>query len=345
MMIFYLVTREHADTLDIYLDTWGRRLRRQTRAIYYDQLPHYRRLQLGTYVFSDLERLNAAQMDLAKHAWSTLSAAGESVRLFNDPSKVLRREALLRDLHSCGLNPFAVFRVDEDLSAVRFPAFIRRENEHDGNLSQPVRSHDELNKAISGAVSQGIARQDLLIVEYCDTSDAAGRFRKYSVFRIGDRFIARHLLIGYEWVVKFPGDIDDAMAREEEAFLSGNPHESQVAKIFERSGIGYGRIDYSLRDGQVVTWEINTNPVIAVEPAKIAPPRLVSHACFYKRFYAAMEAIDDRAGTATIPFTVPTELMQRLGICRRNRAMRYAGMAMRQLAGCTPWRQMLDAAS
>ena len=40
---------------------------------------------------------------------------------------------------------------DEDLSNVRFPAFVRRTNEHDGNLSPLVHSFDELTQAIAGA--------------------------------------------------------------------------------------------------------------------------------------------------------------------------------------------------
>ena len=40
-------------------------------------------------------------------------------------------------------------------------------------------------------------------------------------------------------------------------------HADAVRAAFDTAAIDYGRIDYSLgRDGRVVTWEINTNPLI-----------------------------------------------------------------------------------
>jgi len=46
-----------------------------------------------------------------------------------------------------------------------------------------------------------------------------------------------------------------------------------LRRIFDIAGIDYGRIDYSLRDGAVETWEINTNPVHMVAAVPPGTPR------------------------------------------------------------------------
>jgi hypothetical protein len=283
-------------------------------------------------------------MELVGRAWNALAAAGELVRLFNAPAKVLRRQALLRKLNQDGLNPFAVWGVDEDLARVRFPAFLRRTNEHDGSLSPLLQSESELSEAIMEASTRNVPRQDMLVVEFCDTADAEGVYRKYSAFRVGGRIIPRHLLVGRGWVLKHPEIVDDREVAEEEAYLRDNPHEAQLAAIFERANIDYGRIDYSLLDGRVVTWEINTNPVITVEPAKLAPARLPGQARFAQQLHEALAAIDRPSEGRSIPFHVPGELKRRLGLRRRDRVMRYAGIVLRRLSMRAPWRQLLEQA-
>ena len=120
-MIFYLVTREHRYTFAEYLDTWGRENRGRMRPLFYDSVFRSRNLPRGTYIFSDLERLNAAQLELAGMLYRAMSAAGEGIQLLNNPANVLRREALLRELHRVGANPFAVYRSGENLNGLRFP--------------------------------------------------------------------------------------------------------------------------------------------------------------------------------------------------------------------------------
>src|ERR1700685_4397718 len=101
-MIFYLVTRQHAYTITEYLDTWGRENREIIQPVFYDRIFNFRRLRRGTYIFSDLERLTDPQLELAQKLYQTLALAGDGVRLLNAPGNVLRREALLRELHRAG---------------------------------------------------------------------------------------------------------------------------------------------------------------------------------------------------------------------------------------------------
>src|SRR5438094_53410 len=130
-MIHVLVTRAHAYTLQQYLETWGRDARGILVPLFYEELAFGPRLAPGTYIFSDLERLNDAQMELARSAWRQLAARADDFRLLNDPSKALRRYELLSALHAAGINRFAAHRLNNGSMPQKFPLFLRRESEHD----------------------------------------------------------------------------------------------------------------------------------------------------------------------------------------------------------------------
>src|SRR3984957_12182175 len=133
-MIHYLVTRGHPYTINESLAGWGSPLRDEVRVLYYEEIAISGHLDRGAYIFSDLERLNPAYMDLACRAWDALKTAGDCV-LLNNPHQVLRREPMLRAFHQAGKNPFAVHRVNEDPQNIRFPVFLRVHNAHDGAMT------------------------------------------------------------------------------------------------------------------------------------------------------------------------------------------------------------------
>ncbi len=90
------------------------------------------------------------------------------------------------------------------------------------------------------------------------------------------------------------------MVLEERDYVFSNPHEARLAEIFQAARIDYGRIDYSLKDGRVQTWEINLNPTIGrgLRPATtkipedLDPIRSETKELFYSRFQKAWEAVD-----------------------------------------------------
>lgn len=340
-MIFFLVTRAHSYTLNEYLETWGRSQRWTVRALFYDQIPYFRRLERGSYIFADLERLDGPQMELAAAIHQTISRADGTVQLLNNPTKVLRREAMLRELHRRGLNPFAVYRVGESLDPIKFPVFLRQDNNHDGSLTDLLHSREELDRAIQAMREKGARIEDLLIVEYCQTVGPDGVFRKYSAFRVGGRVMARHAIFGPKWMLKFATTVTPETVAEEERYVADHPHEKELTEIFDLAHIDYGRIDYSLLNGRIVTWEINTNPMIVVDPMKIAPLRLPGQARFAEKFKEAMNAIDTDSRMPTIPFRPSPVLLKQLGIRRRDHALRRAGLAARLVGKYAPWSNVL----
>jgi len=277
----------------------------------YDNLREIQRLKPGSYIFSDLERLSPPELKLAQHVWETLSNAGPRLRLLNNPSRVLCRHDLLSRLFEEGKNRFRAVRATEPLHSLRFPVFIREENDHNGNLTPLIYKRADLAWPLRALRLRGHRLHDLLVVEFCDTSDPAGIFRKYSAFRIGEAILPRHLLFSRNWNLKRPDLVDPPLAKEQERYLNENPHRSWLAEIFDLSGIEYGRIDYSMMGSEPQTWEINTNPMV-----RQLTPRLTS----------AFEAIDHPVlSEEAIPLRIDPSLARAIHAreSQRRRDRRY----------------------
>lgn len=264
-MICYLVTSPFFFTTTTYYKTWGREFAPQVRLRFYEHLSRTTRLPAGTYIFSDIERLEPTQAEAAARLWADLDASDKPVRLLNHPTRSMRRYELLRTLYKHGLNRFNIYRLTELEQPRSFPVFIRGENDHKGNLTPLLYTQAQLDDAIADFDRAGRSRNDKVIVEFCDTSDAHGIFRKYSAFVVGDRIIPTHIFFTRGWMAKVAfaeTDLTTELVCEERRFVEENPHEQALREIARLARIEYGRIDYALHDGQLQVWEINTNPTM-----------------------------------------------------------------------------------
>jgi hypothetical protein len=314
-MIVLVISFLHAYTLQRYLETWGASLRSRIKLLYYEDIFYRRSLPRGAYLFTDLERLTPAQLQQAETFARYIAIQGLPV--LNQPGKVLRRYDLLHLLYKQGINSFRVFRLEEQDDSIRFPVFLRQENEHNGPISPLLENASQLQSALNVEKE----RDSTLIVEYCDVADAVGIHRKYSAFLIGDRFIPRHLLFSKEWVTKYPELVDEALVEEERHYLFDvpHPHEPQIRTVFKKAGIDYGRIDYAYIDGRIQIWEINTNPTIATPLSRTHPLRVDAFKEIASRLRAAFEEVAEKPSAAPgVPLIVPSELRAKLGIQERE---------------------------
>jgi hypothetical protein len=255
-----------------YLDVRGRAIAERFEIVAYEQLPS--RFRGGTYVFAALEQLSPAMERLVESLYAQLLQC-DGVRILNRPGRTLRRFDLLTELARLGRNDFRAVRANEDLSNLRYPVFLRGERTHDGALSPLLHTRAEVESWIGRLVVVGRALHELLAIEFCDTADAVGFYRKYAAFIIGDRIVPRSLDYGREWMLKRQGtEYSRAMLLEELDYVRTNPHEQQLREIFAIAGVDYGRIDYAIKDGRLVTWEINLHPTIGRghEPSKYKAP-------------------------------------------------------------------------
>ncbi|HEX6642033.1 MAG TPA: hypothetical protein VF215_13020 [Thermoanaerobaculia bacterium] len=243
-----------------YRDVRGSAIADRIEIVHYEHLP--RRFRGGTYVFSALEQLSAPMERLVARLYEQLSRC-EGVRLLNRPGRTLRRYELLRELHRRGLNDHEARLGNEDLNGLRYPVFIRGERTHEGSLTPLLDTQRDVEAWLGRLRVIGWKLDELLVVEFNDTSDEDGRYRKYAAFIIGDRIVPRSLDYGAEWMLKRKRNIytREALAAEYE-YVTTNPHERELREIFAIAGVDYGRIDYAMKDGRIQTWEINLHPTL-----------------------------------------------------------------------------------
>lgn len=141
---------------------------------------------------------------------------------------------------------------------------------------------------------------DLIVVEFCDTSSRDGVFHKYAAFNVGGRILPCHAMTARDWNVKSGQlTLDETAVREELTFIETNPHDAALRRVFDVARIDYGRVDYGIVDGAVQVWEINLNPTIGrlqsrhqSLPPAVAALREQVKLVFHDRLRAAFVALD-----------------------------------------------------
>ena len=74
--------------------------------------------------------------------------------------------------------------------------------------------------------------------------------------------------------------------------------------MFELTQVDYGRIDYSIKDGKIQVWEINTNPIITLAPHKYRKEQIPNHDLFGSNALAALEELDCIREEGRIPISL-----------------------------------------
>jgi hypothetical protein len=360
-MIYFVVGAAGGFSIRYYLESEGRALRDRMQVILYDDLAQRRELPLGTWVFTEIDRLGPPERALVDIACEQLAAANAGVRLLNQPRHVLLRADLLRAAADAGINRFRAWpaasvrlaaseRADRGADGIaaaqlRYPVFVRFANRHVGSLTPLLDSPRALGQALASLVAEQRRLDELLVVEFCDTKDEHGIYRKYSAFNVGGRILPRYLECSRDWMVKWDYRIFDAeRAALEVQYLESNPHAAWIRDMFRLAGIEYGRIDYGVLDGEPQMWEINLNPTIGRGPGPRVPQRAdigaykqllaPSFGAFYAGFQDAWEVIDTAAdGAAAVELPLPRGLRRAIerGVRQRRRAAR-AGAIVDALA-------------
>ena len=315
-MIFYVVTGSHLYTMTSFLETYGRHLASRVKLVFYEQLTRMQYFPAGTYIFSDIERLSPAMTEVAAQVWNTLSAAGDHIRLLNHPTQSMRRYELLRTLYEEGSNGFNIYRLTEHRKPEQFPVFIRGENDHSGSLTPLLHTQAELDAAISDLGLRGCTRDNKVIIEFCNTADTSGTFRKYGAFIIGKSIIPDHLFFSQQWMAKNEviTQIPEAQLQEEWEYVQGNPHAAVLREIAGRARIEYGRFDYGVLNGLLQVWELNTNPMLPLMGHSRVPERAPFQAYTADQVSAAFEVLDSNVSPSLrTPSPVRQSHVRRVG--------------------------------
>ncbi len=243
----------------------------------------------GVYVFTTLDSMTPAQLRAAKWLWGELSFRPTCFACLNDPSRVIGRYRLLRQLHERGLNNFNVHRLCS-LDSVVFPAFVRYENLHRANLTGLLRSRSELEDAVASLLLSGERQEDLIVTEFLDYRSLDGHYRKWGAHICGSHVLAKHVFVGTQWMMKMKQSRFRLAGAEERAYVTENPHASLLEPVFDAAGCDWARVDYSFYDGRMQVWEVNDNPEFG-KKWKHDLGRRATHAVFYRRLEAAVDEV------------------------------------------------------
>jgi len=288
-VIVFLTTSRHGYTVEQYRARVPGPIADRIASLSYREAADLPPRSGSTYVFTDFDRLTpparAAAVRLADRY-----AATDGVAMLNHPSRSMRRYELLRTLEAAGINRFGAWRLDEGRRPRRYPVFIREEDRHDAPDPTLIVDDDGWDRAVAAVEQAGLCRERMLAVEYLDTRDADGIWRKYGAFRIGDAIVAGHVDHARQWLVKDTDLVDPGTVAAEVAFIEDNPYADQLRRAFDLARIEFGRADFAVVDGRIQVWEINVNPTIASEASQMASRRAVAEV-YFPRIGRAFEAL------------------------------------------------------
>lgn len=334
-MIYYLVTPNFEHTMNNYLAHWAPELQSRVKIVLYNDILRARELPLGTYIFSDLERLLPSETEIATRVWEQLDLAG--ARLLNHPQRTLKRYELLSMLYQKGRNRFRVVRAADRDAELTFPVFLREEGEHSGSLTVLLENRHQLDEALVGALFRSHKLDTLLVVEYLNTAGKDGVYKKYSSFVVGGRVVPCHVDCSRGWIVKDTDIVDESVMAEELNYVQNNPHRKWLEETFRLAGADYGRIDYSFVEGIPQVWEINTNPVVILTPDHYSEIHMPVKRAFAAEISPAFIAADSLGGvTKTVPITVAPALIARLDA--EQRAQRWLKNRRAFMRRVTRWK-------
>jgi hypothetical protein len=265
-----------------------------------EKLVRLKYINPGTYILTDFDLLSEPQTDLLRRLYSDFNNLPAKFNLLNHPGISLGRLDFLKLMNESGLNPFRCVQANKIPDDIKFPVFIRKGKGHDGKISNLFYNLDQLNQSVSNFVKTGYNIDELLVVEFIDTSNEEKLYKKYSAFMVGGTIIPRHIFFSNHWMIKGAKLATSELVEEEFRYLKENPRNEELKKAFDMAGIQYGRIDYSLKNNRLIVWEINSNPMIASSSSLKKSGRKKSHDYFSSVFIEAFKNLDIKASGEAI---------------------------------------------
>ena len=197
-MLYYVAREQHRYTIDRLLRTIreaGGQPPAHLRVASYEELLAVKRAPIGSYVFTDLDRLTPYELEAATKIAHAVRNADEQVIVSNWPHRVLGRYALLRRLHEAGLNSYNVWRLDEQRMPTAYPVFIRREQDALGPETPLLHDEGEYRAAVALLHVRGWASAGRVAVQFCQSADETGTYRKYGALHFRGDVVPQHLFL------------------------------------------------------------------------------------------------------------------------------------------------------
>ena len=319
----YIITRwEHS-----YTTKGPRRVCKNFKHLSYDQVFNSSSLPMGSYIFTDLDRLSVFELELAGIIYRELLEAGAVA--YNDPASCLMRFELLKALHREQINDFKVYHPQYGEWPDEYPVFLRRAAFHMGLLTELLFSRGELEEALQSVINTGIPMNNIMAVGYAAEAEDNGIFRKFSVYKIGEAYFQDTAVAERNWVVKYgkKGLVDEEFFRKELEEINEVPFGESVEKVFEISNIDYGRVDFGFLRGRPQFYEINTNPMVSFKTEHWSESREASRLAFVQNYTEAINSID--TATAGGKIVLKNRYLKKMRRRCRKRIRWYHGLKSR----------------
>ncbi|SDK62974.1 Glutathione synthase/RimK-type ligase, ATP-grasp superfamily [Catalinimonas alkaloidigena] len=197
-----------------------------------------------------------------------------SVRMLSNSIKsralnIIRNEGV-RTAHSLHISPETSF--EEVATALGLPFIVRNDVGHGGAVHL-VQSADDYHTITWSQLPYPVA------LEYIDTTDAEGYYRKYRYVMMGNEGKMRSLVITPKWMAHSEDRVMQKRFLDEERTLlrTANPHHALFNRLRKRLKFDFVAFDYAFdAQEQLVVWEPNPFPVI-IRPYEWQHPELTHH--------------------------------------------------------------------
>ena len=240
------------------------------------------------------------ELEICAMLYRELKDSGALV--LNDPAKVLTRFDLLSALYREGVNDFNVSRPQYGDWPTRYPVFLRKNAFHQGVCTELLNSREEVESSLLGLVKQGIPQVNIMAVEYAAEACENGAYRKYAVYRIGERYFQDTSVNQEHWEAKYgqKGLAGDEFYQKESEGMDAVMFPDAVKKSFEIGNIEYGRVDFGIVGGKPQFYEINTNPTVSLNTEHDSAYRRQSRGTFVENYLSGIESLKAQEGSDRI---------------------------------------------
>jgi len=155
---------------------------------------------------------------------------------------------------------------------VKFPVLVRSLGFQTGKHFEYASTPEDLSN-----IASSLPGAELLVMEFLDTKDERGYFKKYRVMFIGGNIYPLHLAISKHWKVHYFSAAmkDSAENRDQEKAFLERMEETIGAKalkalesIQRELALDYAGIDFAIdAQGELVVFEANATMIMALPPA------------------------------------------------------------------------------
>jgi hypothetical protein len=259
-MIIFFTTRPHRYTLNGLLKSRFRKAKVKVQS--YDWLFRQSGIRAATCIFTDFDRLRHFELVMAANVFRQLRGSG--IRVLNDPAGCCQRQELLFRLHKAGINRFRAYPAALDPMPSRFPVFLKCESDHAQDFRELIADQAALEERLAALRASGFPLHYMLVIEFANRKHRDDVYRRYTIYRIGDRMVPANPVTEADPFVKYgnPGLATEEDLAASVAEIMENPHADHMRRVFEIAEIEYGRADFGFDGDTPAVYEINTNPSI-----------------------------------------------------------------------------------